>query len=100
MKGVFKKVYKIVLTIPKGKVTTYCEIAKILSISPQIVGFALHANKDPNIPCHRIVNKDGNVAQNYAFGGGLKQREKLVKEGVVFVDQLHINLKTHLFNFA
>ena len=104
--GLFEKVYKIVRTIPKGKVATYGQIAEILGTrDARKVGFALHANKDPNIPCHRVVSKEGQVAVNYAFGGGWKeQKRRLVKEGIGFKDlprgkagEMHVDLERHLW---
>ena len=90
MRGVFERVYQLVKLIPKGKVTTYGEIAKKLKISPRTVGWTLHANKNPEIPCHRVVSKNGKIAKNYAFGGAKAQREKLISEGVKFKDKNHI----------
>ncbi|EKD96070.1 MAG: O-6-methylguanine DNA methyltransferase [uncultured bacterium] len=82
-----KNVYKIVLEIPKGKVMTYGQIGKTLGINPRQVGKTLHENPDPdNIPCHRVVNLQGEVADKYAFGGGEVQVHKLAQEGVGFVD--------------
>ena len=38
------------------------------------VGNALHKNPDPDrIPCHRVVNSRGELAEKYAIGGTLKQ---------------------------
>lgn len=34
-----------------------------------------------NIPCHRVVNAKGEVAEHFAFGGAKGQREMLEKEG-------------------
>lgn len=79
----FKKIYEEVKKIPKGKTKTYGEIAKKVKTSPKIVGFALHKNPDPkNIPCHRVVFKDGSLSDNYAFGGKQAQKEKLLKEHI------------------
>ncbi len=80
-------VFKIVSSIPKGKVATYGQVAKIAGIkNPRSVGSHLHKNKDPeNIPCHRVVDRDGRVADNYAFGGSSGQIKKLEKEGVGFI---------------
>ena len=56
--GFFQRVYEVVKLIPSGKVATYGQIAMILGIKDaRKVGWALHANKDPNVPCHRVVNK-------------------------------------------
>lgn len=80
------KIFQVVSAIPKGKVMTYGQIAKKLSLkSARIVGKVLHENKDPkNIPCHRVVFADGSLSKNYAFGGIKKQKEKLQMEGVIF----------------
>lgn len=81
------KVYDFLKTIPKGKVTTYGQIAAHLG-NPKlarVVGNILHQNPDPaNIPCHRVVNARGEVAANFAFGGAEVQRRLLEEEGVVF----------------
>lgn len=65
-----KQVYKVVREIPAGQVMTYGQIGKICGVSPRMVGRILHENPDPaNIPCHRVVNSKGEVAESYAFGG-------------------------------
>ena|SRR3990170_3533660 len=82
----FEKIYKVVSGIPKDKVITYKKVAKQSGINnPRIVGFALHANKNPlKIPCHRVVKSNGKLAKGYAFGGINQQREKLKSEGIRF----------------
>lgn len=93
----FDKVYEIVKKIPAGKVMTYGQIAKKLGTKDaRRVGHALHGNNDPAIPCHRVVNKEGRVATNYAFEGWEEQKRKLLAEGVVFKDKLHVDLDRHL----
>lgn len=80
----FEKVWEVVKTIPEGKVLTYKQVAKIADTTPRIVGFALHANNSPDkIPCHRVIKSDGTLAKGYAFGGKIKQQEKLLQEGVI-----------------
>lgn len=97
MDGFFEKVYKIVRKIPKGKVTTYGEIARALSTKDaRKVGFALHANSDPKTPCHRVVNKDGRLAPNFAFAGEKEQKRRLMQEGVGFIKG-KVDLKKHLW---
>ncbi len=85
--SVFDKIYKVVCTIPKGKVATYGQVATLAG-NPRwarVVGYALHNNPAPGaIPCHRVVNRDGRVATNFAFGGGQTQRELLEGEGILF----------------
>ena len=68
--------------IPKGQTSSYGEIARKAGTTPRVVGFALHKNPDPkNIPCHRVIFKDGRLSPGYVFGGEGKQREKLLSEG-------------------
>ncbi len=84
-KGVFERVYQLVVRIPKGKVVTYGDLARALKISDsRVIGWALHGNKNPKVPCHRVVNKEGELAKGYVFGGWKKQKEKLLSERVVF----------------
>lgn len=81
MGKIFHKIYEEVRKIPKGKTAAYGEIAKKAKVSCRVVGWALHANKDPeNIPCHRVVFKDGSCSSGYAFGGKKAQEKMLAKE--------------------
>lgn len=83
-----EKVYEVVRQIPSGKVATYGQIAAMVGLrNPRVVGNILHQNLDPvNVPCHRVVNREGGVAPAYAFGGVQVQRSKLEHEGVIFVN--------------
>ena len=57
----------------------------------------LHANIDSvNIPCHRVVNREGKLAPMYVFGGIDAQKERLENEGVV-VDGDKVDLKKYLW---
>lgn len=83
MGKIFERIYEEVKKIPEGKVATYGEIARKAGTTPRVVGFALHQNPDPkNIPCHRVVFKDGSLSPGYVFGGVGKQKSILVNEGV------------------
>ena len=96
--SVFERIYEVVQGIPKGRVATYGQVA-LLAGNPRwarVVGYALHVNPRPGeIPCHRVVNREGRVAAAFAFGGGETQRELLEKEGVVFELDGHIDLKKY-----
>lgn len=77
----FARIYAVVAKIPKGKIMTYKQVAELTQTTPRIVGFALHANKNPlEIPCHRVIKSDGTLANGYAFGGKNTQRKKLLEE--------------------
>ena len=90
----FEQVYEVVKTIPKGKVMTYGQIARAIgSKDARKVGWALHANPDGSqVPCYRVVNKDGRLAPGYAFGGPDEQKIRLIAEGVEFVDKNHVKM--------
>ena len=94
----FKKIYDAVCKIPKGKVATYGQIARVAG-NPRwarVVGYALHNNPAPGvIPCHRVVNREGKVAESFAFGGGDIQRQMLEQEGIVFETDGHIDLNKY-----
>lgn len=101
MEGFFDKVYSLVKEIPKGKVATYGQIAKMLNAPrfSQIVGFALHSNPDQKtIPCHRVVNREGRICSGFAFGGDEAQRKLLESEGVRVDKDGVVDLKKYLWN--
>ena len=91
----YEKVYALVRLIPKGKVTTYGKKAKKLSMSPRTIGQVLHANPyEGEVPCHRVVNRDGRIAPNFAFGGLDIQKKLLEAEGVEFKNEKHVKLES------
>ena len=91
----FEKVYAAVRLIPPGSVATYGQVAAAIGSArlARVVGYALHANPQPGvIPCHRVVRRDGSVAEAFAFGGAARQAELLKNEGVVFLDARRVDL--------
>ncbi|MCR5609614.1 MAG: methylated-DNA--[protein]-cysteine S-methyltransferase [Lachnospiraceae bacterium] len=84
-----KRIYEAVKKIPHGKVATYGQVA-MLAGNPKMaraVGNALHKNPDPyNIPCYRVVNSKGELAECFAFGGINRQEELLKAEGIEIVN--------------
>lgn len=96
---VFSKIYEVVKKIPKGRVATYGQVA-FAAGNPrwsQVVGYALHANPDPeSIKCHRVVNKQGRVSVSFVFGGSGAQKELLESEGVKVSDEGVVDLKKYL----
>lgn len=84
-----QKVYDFLLTIPKGKVVTYGQIAEALGNKhlARAVGNFLHVNPDPDrYPCHKVVNAQGKLSENFGFGGKEEQRRRLEKEGIEVVN--------------
>ncbi len=95
------KVFEQVRRIPRGKVSTYGQIARLIGSprSARYVGWALRGNSEPvKVPCHRVVFKDGRLAEGYAFGGEETQRALLEDEGVTFVDECHVDMAACLWD--
>lgn len=99
--GFFEEVYNVVRQIPEGKVCTYGYIAKLLGQprKSKIVGWALHSNPYKGIvPCHRVVNRNGELSGSFAFGGLDEQKKLLENEGIIFDEDGKIDLKKYLWN--
>ncbi len=92
------KVYSILKKVPKGKVTTYKELAKALNTKAyRAVGNALRCNPyAPLIPCHRVVKSDGSIGGyiGKTKGKAIKKKIKLLeKEGIKIKNNKIVNLK-------
>ena len=93
MPNFFEKVYDLVKKIPVGKVMTYGQIAQLIGTrDARKVGFALHANKKSEVPCHRVVNREGKLATNFAFNGMEEQQRRLEFEGIKFTQDGYVDL--------
>ena len=82
-----ERVFQIVMQIPFGNVTTYGHIASALGSrkSSRMVGFALNTVKDRiNIPCHRVINRNGELSGKLHFATPTLMRELLEAEGIEF----------------
>lgn len=78
------RVYAVVLKIPRGEVITYKEVAQRAG-SPRAyraVGNMLNKNRNPNVPCHRVIRADGTPG-GYNRGTALKKK-RLREEGCRF----------------
>jgi len=78
-----EKVLNIVKKIPKGKVLSYKTVAKLAG-NPRAwraVGNILNKNKDPKIPCHRVIKSNGKIG---GYNRGVKKKIGLLKrEGLM-----------------
>lgn len=96
----YTSVYNVVKKIPKGKVATYGQIARILGKprASRAVGNALHNNPNPGeiTPCHRVVNQYGRLAPGFAFGGPENQKLLLKNEGVLTDADGFVDLNVYL----
>ncbi|MBE6915319.1 MAG: MGMT family protein [Ruminococcaceae bacterium] len=97
----FERIYRVVEMIPRGTVATYGQVAALAG-NPrwsQIVGYALHVNPRPGeIPCHRVVNRFGETAKAFAFGGEDMQKKLLMQEGVAFSEDGRVDLTRFQWN--
>jgi len=87
MKSFRDKVYEITNKIPKGKVATYGQIAKLAGNpkAARAVGFFMKINPDaPRTPCHRVVGSSGKLTGYSADGGIPTKKKMLLEEGVHF----------------
>ena len=83
----FRKVYELVNRIPFGKVTSYGAIGKVIGIrsSARMVGWAMNSAAGSDIPCHRVVNRNGELTGKMYFSTPTMMRELLESEGVKFI---------------
>src|SRR3990170_9112797 len=84
----FDEVYKVIRKVPKGRVVTYGQVARMIGTkNARRVGQALHANRNPEVPCHRVIFANGSLAPGDAFGGLAEQKKRLAAEGGGFVGE-------------
>lgn len=93
-------VYRATKKIPKGRVSTYGEIARYIARekSYRAVGNALNKNPfAPQVPCHRVVSSSGALG---GFAFGLEKKKALLKkEGVEIKEEKVLNFKKQVFIF-
>ena len=87
MKTFTEKVYEVVGKIPRGKVLTYKEVAKLAGNknASRAVGNILNKNHNPKIPCHRVIRSDGKLG---GYNRGAKKKKEILKSEGVNLDAL------------
>jgi len=96
---VAQKVYDLLSQIPRGRVTTYGEIArKLESKAFRAVGRLVGKNPDaPKVPCHRVVRADGGIS-GYAFGVD-KKIALLKSEGIAVENDKIVDFERKFYRF-
>ncbi len=96
-----RRVWEAVALIPRGRVTTYGEIARHLGTGAvRAVGTAVGRNPDaPRVPCHRVVPADGRLGRYSGEGGAERKRRLLESEGVEVVDGKIADFTRRLWRF-
>lgn len=104
----FELVWEIVRQIPPRKVSTYGRIAGYLpppkgmsfqayeARGARMVGGAMAACPE-DVPWQRVINSQGKISLRQG-GGGEKQRELLIDEGIVFDSKDRVDLKVYLWD--
>lgn len=86
----FEKVYEVARQIPFGRVTSYGAIANYLGAkrSARMVGWAMNnsADKNPEVPAHRVVNRVGLLTGKHHFDGTNLMQQLLENEGIIVID--------------
>lgn len=94
-----QKVYELTRQIPKGKVATYGQLAKLAHKpnAARAVGVFMKSNPDaPRTPCHRVVAANGALT-GYSAGNGISTKKAmLITEGVYFIGN-KVDLKRSLW---
>lgn len=86
-----KDVERLISQVPKGKVTTYGDLAGLAGHAgaSRIVGGIAHYG-DVDLPWHRLVNRFGGLASGY-HGGRETQAQLLEREGIKCENYIVVN---------
>lgn len=93
-----ERVFRIVRSIPRGRVMTYGQIAEILGegYTPRTVGFVMHSSNDKT-PWHRVINAQGGCSTRGIVLPHDKQQRMLEAEGVSFNERGRCELQKYLW---
>ncbi len=97
----FERVYEVVKLIPEGRVTSYGAIANYLGAkrSSRMVGWAMNAaHQHPEIPAHRVVNRQGLLTGKMHFSDPNEMEQRLALEGIKVADDQVQDFKTVYWN--
>jgi methylated-DNA-protein-cysteine methyltransferase related protein len=88
-------VRRTIANIPYGRVTTYGDIAEAIGAprNARRVGWVMHGlPSDNELPCHRVVNRDGDLTGGWMWGHPDIMKGLLLDEGVPFVREHRVDL--------
>ena len=89
----FETIWRIARRIPAGRVATYGQLA-LLAGNPRlsrIAGCAMHS-APADVPCHRVVNRRGELCAAFLPCGKETHRLLLEAEGVPFLPDGRVDL--------
>lgn len=93
MSDTFQIIYALARQIPQGRVATYGQLARLAG-NPRmarIVGCAMHGAPE-DVPCHRVVNRLGELCDAFSSMGKESHRLLLMMEGVPFLPDGRVDL--------
>ena len=95
--NLYEETYKIVKQIPRGRVSTYGEVAKALGdiIASRAVGKILNENPYEEVPCYRVIYSNGDIG---GYAGGIEKKAELLRQDGIEIVNGKIDLKKYLFN--
>jgi methylated-DNA-protein-cysteine methyltransferase-like protein len=99
----FEDVYDVVRQVPYGRVTSYGTIGQFLGSksSARMVGWAMNAaHALPDVPAHRVVNRDGVLTGKHFFETATTMQERLENEGLTIENDKIKDFKTLFWNPA
>jgi methylated-DNA-protein-cysteine methyltransferase related protein len=91
--GLHQRIHAVVSRIPRGRVATYGQIARLAGLprQPRLVGYALHAlPAGTRVPWQRVINAQGGISTRK--GGETRQRRILEEEGIEFDNRGRVSL--------
>ncbi len=95
----YQDFYQIIRSIPKGKVATYGQIARLAGYpqGARQVGYALYSLKPAaDVPWQRVINSKGEISYSEKrHGHDHIQRKILEKEGIEFDSRGRIDLRKY-----
>ncbi|HEY1408121.1 MAG TPA: methylated-DNA--[protein]-cysteine S-methyltransferase [Promineifilum sp.] len=101
----YEQVYAVVRRIPRGRVTSYGRVAKMLGRpnAARAVGYALAAlgskrEDRPPVPWHRVINSVGRISTPDMDGSANLQAQLLRAEGVAVTEDLRVDLRVYLWD--
>jgi methylated-DNA-protein-cysteine methyltransferase related protein len=101
-KSFFERVYEVVRLIPRGRVTTYGDIAAFIGQpgAARMVGWAMNASHTafPPVPAHRVVNRNGLLSGKHHFHPPELMIKSLENEGVEVRDDKIMNFSNLLWH--
>ncbi|MEQ9023002.1 MAG: MGMT family protein [Pseudomonadales bacterium] len=83
-----EKIWQIVYRIPKGKVASYGQVAKLAGLPgyARYVGYVMKSlPSGTKLPWHRVVNSKGAISFKQGTSQYRRQKKLLEDDGVVFI---------------